>query len=254
MSKPEWMVELEKPFPDSCIKERKGNFGKTLSYIEVHYVVKRLNETLGEKWTFTIDRCEVITVEEKKEWVCWGKITIGGEYRSHVGNKPITYKKDSKIPLDLGSDCKAAISDCLKKCATLWGVALNLYEDDDASQDTVKKSAPSSDSSVPKKGTNVPEKGTEKSEPAQDVTFVGKITWFDPKNAEGKYFQFKVEEETGIDVVVKMLHDFSHLKEFVKYTEVRVKGKAVKKPRPKGDGTYYYMENPVVEDYSDIPF
>ena len=36
---------LEKPFDPNQIKQREGNFGKMLDYIEGHTVVKRLNDS-----------------------------------------------------------------------------------------------------------------------------------------------------------------------------------------------------------------
>ena len=35
------------------------------------------------------------------------------------------------IPLDFGNDMKAAVSDALKKCASLWGIAADVYESDE---------------------------------------------------------------------------------------------------------------------------
>ena len=35
---------LEKPFEAHQIKQREGNFGRTLDYIEGHSVIQRLND------------------------------------------------------------------------------------------------------------------------------------------------------------------------------------------------------------------
>jgi len=45
---------LEKPFDPSQIKQREGNFGKKLDYIEGHAVIQRLNEALDVRWSFAI--------------------------------------------------------------------------------------------------------------------------------------------------------------------------------------------------------
>jgi hypothetical protein len=37
---------LEKPFEPNQIKQREGNFGKKLDYIEGHVILARLNEVL----------------------------------------------------------------------------------------------------------------------------------------------------------------------------------------------------------------
>ena len=44
---------LEKPFDPNQIKQREGNFGKTLDYIEGHSVIQRLNDAFDANWSFT---------------------------------------------------------------------------------------------------------------------------------------------------------------------------------------------------------
>jgi DNA-directed RNA polymerase specialized sigma54-like protein len=38
---------LEKPFTPEKIKQRDGNFGRTLDYVEGHTVIQRLNDAFG---------------------------------------------------------------------------------------------------------------------------------------------------------------------------------------------------------------
>ena len=45
---------LEKPFDPSQIKQRKGNFGNVLDYIEGHEIIRRLNEAFDEDWSFKV--------------------------------------------------------------------------------------------------------------------------------------------------------------------------------------------------------
>uniref|UniRef100_A0A7V3YL91 DUF3072 domain-containing protein n=1 Tax=Candidatus Caldatribacterium californiense TaxID=1454726 RepID=A0A7V3YL91_9BACT len=47
--------------------------------------------------------------------------------KEQFGSKAIAYNPDGSF-VDLGDDLKAAASDALKKCATLLGVGLYLYE------------------------------------------------------------------------------------------------------------------------------
>ena len=35
---------LEKPFDQNQIKQREGNFGRTLDYVEGHSIIQRLND------------------------------------------------------------------------------------------------------------------------------------------------------------------------------------------------------------------
>jgi len=51
---------LEKPFDRNQIKQREGNFGKMLDYIEGHAVVKRLNDAFEANWSFAILKHEIL--------------------------------------------------------------------------------------------------------------------------------------------------------------------------------------------------
>jgi hypothetical protein len=50
---------LEKPFDPNQIKQREGNFGKTLDYIEGHTVLQRLNDEFDARWGFKILEYEI---------------------------------------------------------------------------------------------------------------------------------------------------------------------------------------------------
>jgi hypothetical protein len=45
---------LEKPFEPGQIKQREGNFGKLLDYIEGRAVIERLNLAFEAEWSFSI--------------------------------------------------------------------------------------------------------------------------------------------------------------------------------------------------------
>ncbi len=52
---------------------------------------------------------------------------------SYGKRKPVKVRKidsfsNSPVPLDFGNDMKAAASDCLKKCASLFGIGADVYE------------------------------------------------------------------------------------------------------------------------------
>ena len=51
---------LEKPFSPDQIKQRQGNFGQTLDYVEGHAVIQRLNDAFDGKWDFEILAMEAI--------------------------------------------------------------------------------------------------------------------------------------------------------------------------------------------------
>ena len=113
---------LEREFEPNLIKKRKGRGGMVLDYLETASVIRRLNEAFGSEWNFRILEHGVDT-EAKTAWVL-GELTALGLIKQQFGAKDI-YEKST-----LGDNLKSAASDCLKKCATLFGVGLHLYEDE----------------------------------------------------------------------------------------------------------------------------
>jgi len=113
--------DLSQPF--SNIKQRKGNFGQTLDYIEASSVIQRLNDVLEGAWSFQIVEFKI----GEEEVFVKGQLTVGCIIKQQFGGSQITRKKDSKEIICISDDLKAAASDSLKKCATLLGVGLSLY-------------------------------------------------------------------------------------------------------------------------------
>ena len=50
---------LEKPFGPEQVKERDGNFGKVLDYVEGHAVIQRLDDDFDSAWSFELLEHEV---------------------------------------------------------------------------------------------------------------------------------------------------------------------------------------------------
>lgn len=113
---------LTRPFPPELIKQRQGQGGKVLSYVETSSVISRLNEG-ADAWDFTIEKYDVM----EDEVVVLGKLVIEGSVtKSAFGGSSITRDRDAR-PVSIADDLKAAGSDALKKAASLLGVALELY-------------------------------------------------------------------------------------------------------------------------------
>ena len=112
---------LCRPFPAEVIRQRPGQKGKTLSYVETHEYIRRLNDGL-ESWSFEIVRHELLA----DEVIVVGKLTADGIVKMAFGGAAIT-KSDTGNELSLADDLKAAASDALKKSASLLGVGLELY-------------------------------------------------------------------------------------------------------------------------------
>jgi hypothetical protein len=102
--------------------------GTSLTYVDGEMVVSRLNEELGlDGWSFEVKDIHVL---ENEVWAL-GRITVYQEGRTLVreqaGGQIINRKRTGEI-IELSNDIKGAVTDCLKKCATLVGIGLYLYD------------------------------------------------------------------------------------------------------------------------------
>jgi len=123
---------LERPFGKGAIKTRKGRGSQKLSYIEGYNVIARLNEAFDGDWSFDPE----IEVNDDRFIVIKGTLTAGGVSKSQYGSEEIKHYKESDRVVDIGFDFKAAATDALKKCATLFGVGLHMYGDVEKPQET----------------------------------------------------------------------------------------------------------------------
>jgi hypothetical protein len=110
-------------------KDSRG--GATFDYITGEQCASRLNETLGFMgWSFRVLE-HGIHVEADECWAM-GELTVKlGEIsvvRQQFGSQKVKRSRASGTPLDIGFDLKGAATDAMKKCASLIGVALYLYE------------------------------------------------------------------------------------------------------------------------------
>jgi hypothetical protein len=92
-------------------------------YVEGCAVIQRLIECFEAEWIFEIQDHRIYD----EEVVVLGKLTAQGVAKSQFGKSRITRAKKDNSIISLGDDLKAAATDCLKKCATLFGVGLHLY-------------------------------------------------------------------------------------------------------------------------------
>jgi ribosome-binding protein aMBF1 (putative translation factor) len=113
---------LTRPFEAAQIKRRQGHHGKEVAYVDVAAVITRLNEAFEHEWTFEITSHEI----QENEVIVVGRLTAGGITKMHFGGSSITLDREGRI-VSMADDLKAAASDALKKCASLLGVALEMY-------------------------------------------------------------------------------------------------------------------------------
>ena len=129
---------LETPFAPEQIKQREGIYGQMLDYVEGWAVIERLNQAFDGDWTFEITHHEILD----DEVVVLGKFRSDGIVKSQFGSSEITRSEETGKPVSIGDDLKAAATDALKKCASLLGVALHLYNGDNR---TVRKESEQSE-------------------------------------------------------------------------------------------------------------
>ena len=118
---------LEKEFDKSQIKERKGNYGKKLDYVETAAVIKRLNDAIDGDWSFEI----VEHIIQDDDVAVLGKLSTNGVVKMQWGSRKIGKNRKTGEIICLGDDLKSAASDSLKKAASLLGCGLHLYTEDD---------------------------------------------------------------------------------------------------------------------------
>jgi len=145
---------LERPFEKELIKQRKGNFGDMIDYVETHAVIQRLNDAFDGQWSF-----EILSQENNGSQVMvLGKLTADGVSKCQFGCSSITTSSKTGEIVSLGDDWKASASDALKKSASLFGIGLHLYGADknQSSEHTGKDAGKGmSEKSKPKGGTAI---------------------------------------------------------------------------------------------------
>lgn len=125
--------------PKQHIRQRKGRGGMVFKYVDGAYVIRTLNEAFGHNWDFEADNEQVIEFNGQPfEIRCRGRLTVrlGGQAVTKVqyGSQAIEFIKDKQgnivAPVTIGDCFKGAATDALKKCASMLGVALDLYDSD----------------------------------------------------------------------------------------------------------------------------
>lgn len=125
--------------PERYKYSRPAKGGGNWTYIKSSYVRKVLDSVFGFNWSFDIDTSLSEAFEiAKATKMCVVKGTLSGRVKhdgewitlskTQFGRAEVKLKKNSTELLDFGNDMKAATSDCLKKCASLFGIGADVYE------------------------------------------------------------------------------------------------------------------------------
>lgn len=136
-SREESIQKLEEKLDPKRIKklEKKTNKGAkfSLSYIEGHTAIEILNQTFNYNWSFEIISEQVFEAEtsgsspNRKIVKILGQLTVPGfGVKQQYGSSQLVGGPDVQEDA-----FKAAATDALKKCATLLGVAKELYNEDE---------------------------------------------------------------------------------------------------------------------------
>ena len=133
---------------------RPAKGGGTWTYIKASYVRKVLDSVFGFNWSFDVETTLAEAFEVAKlsnsivvKATLRGRVKSDGEWvelsKTQFGRAEVTWQVETigeqkrkkldeytgaPMPLDLGNDFKAATSDALKKCASLFGIGADVYE------------------------------------------------------------------------------------------------------------------------------
>lgn len=131
---------LSEATPRSEVKQRRGPSGMMLDYVEVGYVIQQLDRAFNHLWEFKVTEQQI---GKDQLWVK-GQLTVhlapgfSLTKEQYGGSQIKRYKKQDPVskqyienpdanPIDISNDLKAAASDALKKCASLLGVANDIF-------------------------------------------------------------------------------------------------------------------------------
>lgn len=121
------LQQLAQEFERSLHRERSGGRGNLrFTYVEFHEYVKRLNETVAE-WDFDVITLDAVKIGGKELMIAKVSLTIPGlGRRQHVGVQSLDNNS--------GEDAlvKGAVSDGLKKAASLFNLGLYMSEKENA--------------------------------------------------------------------------------------------------------------------------
>ncbi len=117
--------KIGEEFDKSLIKRRKGAFGM-VSYVGMAEYIKRLNQIFEYQWSFGIVDSQILDGFV----IVQGRLEAQGVTKMQYGTSRVTVSIRSGEKTQIGDDFKAAASDCLKKCASFFGIGLYLYDSD----------------------------------------------------------------------------------------------------------------------------
>ena len=130
------VIQMVQNTPKKYVYTRPAKGGGTWDYVPGWYVTKVLNFVFGWNWNFEVIR----EGKEGDQVYVLGKLTVKSEdgkeiVKTQYGRAELK-KKESKY-MDYGNDLKAAATDSLKKCASMLGIAHDIYGKEEMKKEEV---------------------------------------------------------------------------------------------------------------------
>lgn len=132
------VLKMLQKTPKEHVHKRPGKGGKDFDYVTGVYVKKVLNFVFGWNWDYFIIKQEIYGLSEGYgQIVTTGRLVVKDSKGNTVtkeqnGSAEVKYIKGSveagkPKPVNLGNDFKASATDALKKCASEFGIASDVY-------------------------------------------------------------------------------------------------------------------------------
>ena len=117
--------------PKDVVFQRPARGGIQVAYVPGWWFIAQLNALFGHYWDLEVLNHE-IEWKIKQVWVLV-KLTVKGSdgisvSKTSFGSSDIKfYKERPDVPLDIADDLKSAVTDGMKKAATMLGIAADVY-------------------------------------------------------------------------------------------------------------------------------
>lgn len=114
--------------PTEFIKTRQGKGGKSFQYVEGGYVTAQLNKIFSPiGWEFKIKNINVVKTDKGQDVDVEGRLEIKDFKTGFTIGKENIGGKEYVPGMTLIDQKKSAATDCLKRCAAMLGIALDVY-------------------------------------------------------------------------------------------------------------------------------
>lgn len=132
------VLKLLQKTPKEHVHNRPGKGGQNFDYVTGVYIKKVLNFVFGWNWDYFIIKQEIYGLAEGYgQIVTTGRLVVKDDKGHTVtkeqnGSAEVKYLRGSveagkPKPVNLGNDFKASATDALKKCASEFGLASDVY-------------------------------------------------------------------------------------------------------------------------------